>query len=71
MSYEIYYHKTLPNHWIARTKDGYLVLVPTVRGGWEKRTTYRGHMDGMHRLPEHTARSVASLLGGEHDIRRS
>lgn len=43
----LYYHPSLPQHYVVRDKDGAMWMVPITTTGWAHKLPYRGHLPGL------------------------
>lgn len=64
----IYTTNSLPQHYVIEGSDDALYLVPTISGGWSRRTPYHGNYT-LIRLPEISATITEVSLDGQFDFR--
>ncbi len=58
----MYTTESIPDHWIISDVAGWY-LVPNIPDGWERRTPYRGQVEGLRPVTGAIAVSMASIIG--------
>lgn len=68
---KLYRSREIPDHWIGEDKHGALMLWPTERGGWAKRTAYTGGKRPLEEVEPALARGTGWPGGGRAPKPRS
>jgi hypothetical protein len=60
---EIYFNSAMPQHWIAKTEEGYFYKFPARSEGWKFRELFDGKQANLNPVSSRTAQHIADTTG--------